>query len=186
MAPAMREAIQGAAALGHALPGNIIGATIASNPVEQRISPSMLVDLRKVCVGWHCFRRHAHHVQNGNLTEHETLLREVVREAAALGLSVPTLSILYNLHCAVHLQTKQSRGLIPMSLPFCHVLVPKAVSTDPTGLLFPVVAIWSSASNFQLYPFPSWFRILVSGCTLYTGFSQISSSCSRGTGPDPP
>lgn len=40
--PAMREAIQGAAALGRALPGNIIDATIASNPVEQIISSSML------------------------------------------------------------------------------------------------------------------------------------------------
>ncbi|KAI9044807.1 ketopantoate reductase family protein [Aspergillus affinis] len=91
--PAMREVIQVAAALGHHLPDDIIETTIASNPVERRISPSMLVDLRK-----------------GNLIEHENLLGEVVREADAIGLSVPTLTLLYNLCCAVQLRTKQSRG----------------------------------------------------------------------------
>lgn len=48
--PAMREVIQVAATLGHHLPEDIIATTIASNPVEKQISPSMLVDLRKVSV----------------------------------------------------------------------------------------------------------------------------------------
>ncbi|PLB53544.1 2-dehydropantoate 2-reductase [Aspergillus steynii IBT 23096] len=93
--PAMREVIQVAAALGHRLPEDVIETTIASNPVEKRISPSMLVDLRK-----------------GNLIEHENLLGEVVREADAIGIQTPTLTMLYNLCCAVQLRTKQSRGLI--------------------------------------------------------------------------
>ncbi|KAA8641472.1 hypothetical protein EYZ11_002452 [Aspergillus tanneri] len=93
--PAMREVIQVAAALGQQLPDGIIETTIASNPVEQRISPSMLMDIRK-----------------GNLIEHENILGEVVREAQAHSVDTPTLHMLYNLCCAVQLRTKQSMGLI--------------------------------------------------------------------------
>lgn len=48
--PAMDEIIAVAAAAGYTLPGDVIERTLAGNPIEQKIAPSMLMDLRKVCI----------------------------------------------------------------------------------------------------------------------------------------
>ncbi|PKY00726.1 2-dehydropantoate 2-reductase [Aspergillus campestris IBT 28561] len=88
--PAMKEVVAVAAAKGYLLPEHIIPRTIASNPVDKKISPSMLVDVRK-----------------GNLIEHENILGEVVREAEALGIAAPMLSMLYHLCCGVQLRLKK-------------------------------------------------------------------------------
>lgn len=47
--PAMKEIISVAEADGYSLPGVIIKETIQSNPPDEDISPSMLVDIQKVC-----------------------------------------------------------------------------------------------------------------------------------------
>lgn len=49
--PAMKEVVQVAEAKGCHLPNTIIEDTIRSNPVEEKISPSMQKDLEKVCSG---------------------------------------------------------------------------------------------------------------------------------------
>ncbi|KAL5354946.1 ketopantoate reductase PanE/ApbA C terminal-domain-containing protein [Aspergillus floccosus] len=92
--PAMHEVISLASAAGYSLPGDIIERTLAGNPIEQRIAPSMLVDLRK-----------------GNLIEHENILGEVVRKARALGVTTPVLTMLYNLCCSVQYRLKLARDI---------------------------------------------------------------------------
>ncbi|KAF9889358.1 hypothetical protein FE257_007468 [Aspergillus nanangensis] len=92
--PAMKEVILVASAVGYQLPEDVIETTLAGNPIEQRIAPSMLMDLRK-----------------GNLIEHENLVGAVVREAEALGIPTPVLTMLYNLCCSVQLRLKIARGL---------------------------------------------------------------------------
>lgn len=47
--PAMKEVVQVSEAKGCRLPKTVIDDTICSNPVEEKISPSMQKDLEKVC-----------------------------------------------------------------------------------------------------------------------------------------
>lgn len=47
--PAMEEVLKVSEAKGYPLPRSIINDTIRSNPVEEKISPSMQKDLEKVC-----------------------------------------------------------------------------------------------------------------------------------------
>ena len=49
--PAMREVVKVAEAAGYKLPEGIVEDTIRSNPVEKRITPSMMVDTQRV--SWH-------------------------------------------------------------------------------------------------------------------------------------
>ncbi|SPB52007.1 Retrotransposon gag family protein [Aspergillus niger] len=92
--PAMKEIISVAEADGYSLPGVIIKETIQSNPPEEDISPSMLVDIQK-----------------GNFIEHENILGEVIREARkGEGVTTPILSTLYELCCMVQWRTKKEMG----------------------------------------------------------------------------
>lgn len=49
--PAMREIVNVARAAGHIFPGGIVEETIRSNPIEERITPSMQLDIQRVGFG---------------------------------------------------------------------------------------------------------------------------------------
>ncbi|OJJ70031.1 hypothetical protein ASPBRDRAFT_678566 [Aspergillus brasiliensis CBS 101740] len=92
--PAMKEIISAAEAAGYSLPEDIIKQTMQSNPPDENISPSMLVDIQK-----------------GNFIEHENILGEVLREARkSEGVATPILSTLYELCCMVQWRTKKGMG----------------------------------------------------------------------------
>ncbi|KAK2013697.1 2-dehydropantoate 2-reductase [Colletotrichum eremochloae] len=93
--PAMREVLAVAAADGHEISEDVIEKTIALNPVEDNIKPSMQVDFEK-----------------GNLIEHENILGEVVREAQKHRVATPVLGILYEICCAHQWRFKKARGLV--------------------------------------------------------------------------
>ncbi|KZF19091.1 2-dehydropantoate 2-reductase family protein [Xylona heveae TC161] len=103
--PAMEEIRAAAKAAGHVLPDDIAHQMLTIEPVELYLSPSMLVDSRK-----------------GNFIEVETILGEPLREGRALGVPMPTLSVLYELGRAIQWGRKESRGMV--SIP------PKQVPGD--------------------------------------------------------
>jgi ketopantoate reductase len=108
--PAMNEVINVAQAIGYRLPESIVDDTIRSNPIEDRVAPSMLVDLRKVGAlpgiepHWASLI-----VPQGNLIEHENILGEVVRVAAAASVRAPILATLYSLCCGVQERLRNDR-----------------------------------------------------------------------------
>ncbi|PYI17525.1 putative ketopantoate reductase [Aspergillus violaceofuscus CBS 115571] len=80
--PAMTEVLTVAHAAGIDLPEETIATTLAKNPPERKIFPSMQKDITK-----------------GNFLEHEVIMGEVIREAQSRGIATPILSTLYQL-CA--------------------------------------------------------------------------------------
>ncbi|KAH7002443.1 2-dehydropantoate 2-reductase family protein [Ilyonectria destructans] len=93
--PAMEEIRAAAAAAGVQLEAGICHTMINLDPLTMYLSPSMLVD-----------------VQKGHFTEVENLVGEPLRTGTALGVSMPTLSVLYGLLKAMQWRTMEKRGLV--------------------------------------------------------------------------
>ncbi|KAJ5894570.1 hypothetical protein N7495_006261, partial [Penicillium taxi] len=93
--PAMEEVVAAAKATGVTLPDGIIDRMITIDPLTLYLQPSMLQD-----------------VQKGNLIEFETLVGEPLREGAARGVPMPTLTFLYRTLKAMQWRMKEERGLI--------------------------------------------------------------------------
>lgn len=92
--PAMREVLAIARADGIELPEEIMEAMIRSDDGVY-YAPSMLVDVRK-----------------GNYVEVEVICGNPVRIAQKYGVSVPTLSLIYNLLTVVQQRTMEANGRI--------------------------------------------------------------------------
>ncbi|KAF7547514.1 hypothetical protein G7Z17_g7677 [Cylindrodendrum hubeiense] len=93
--PAMEEIRAAAAAAGVQLEADICDFMIDLDPLTMYLSPSMLVD-----------------VQKGNLTEVENLVGEPLRTGTALGVPMPTLSVVYNLLKAMQWHTMEKKGKV--------------------------------------------------------------------------
>ncbi|OCK80122.1 2-dehydropantoate 2-reductase [Lepidopterella palustris CBS 459.81] len=93
--PAMAEIVAAAKAKGVVLDAEVIENTIHMDPLELYLSPSMLADVRK-----------------SNFLEFENLVGEPLREGTALGVPMPTLTVLYNLCKAIQWRIKVTRGMV--------------------------------------------------------------------------
>ncbi|KAL1303026.1 hypothetical protein AAFC00_003339 [Neodothiora populina] len=93
--PAMKEIVAAARAAGAKnMSDETVEATIAGlEPVEMRFKPSMLVDMEK-----------------GNYTEFENIVGEPLRAGTALGVQMPTLSVVYNILQAFQWRLKMQKG----------------------------------------------------------------------------
>ncbi|KAH7143516.1 2-dehydropantoate 2-reductase family protein [Dactylonectria macrodidyma] len=93
--PAMEEIRAAAAAVGVELGAEVCDAMINLDPLTMYLLPSMQVD-----------------VQKGNFTEVENLVGEPLRTGTALGVPMPTLTVLYHLLKAIQWKTMEKRGLL--------------------------------------------------------------------------
>lgn len=93
--PAMREIIAAANALGHRLPESVAEDMINVDPLDLYLPPSMLSDVRK-----------------GNFIEHENILGEALREGQNVGVSMPTVNVLFHLCKAIQWKNKELKGLV--------------------------------------------------------------------------
>lgn len=93
--PAMEEIRAAAEASGHELPMDIADTMIEMDPLTMFLPPSMLSDVRK-----------------GNFIEFENILGEPLREGEKLGVSMPTLRVLYYLCQAIQWRSKEAKGLV--------------------------------------------------------------------------
>ncbi|ORY10199.1 ketopantoate reductase PanE/ApbA C terminal-domain-containing protein [Clohesyomyces aquaticus] len=93
--PAMREIVEAAKARGVELEEGVVGTMIEIDPLDIYLSPSMLADVRK-----------------GNFIEHENLLGEPLREGLAAGVSMPTLTVIYNICRTIQWRTREARGFV--------------------------------------------------------------------------
>lgn len=109
--PAMEEIRAAAAAAGVQLEADICDTMINLDPLTMYLSPSMLVDVQKVRCSFQPFI-YVSNVAQGHFTEVENLVGEPLRTGTALGVSMPTLSVLYNLLKAMQWRTMEKRGLV--------------------------------------------------------------------------
>lgn len=114
--PAMKEVLQVLQAKGYAFPESIIDETIRSNPIDQKIAPSMQKDVEKVCSDYSLKAQISTEwltqaPRQGNFLEHENILGEVIREGQATGVPTPILSTLYALCNSVQGRMKRAKGL---------------------------------------------------------------------------
>ncbi|KAL1311791.1 hypothetical protein AAFC00_001874 [Neodothiora populina] len=93
--PAMEEIRAAAKANGVELPADVCDFMINLDPVTMYLPPSMLGDVRK-----------------GNYTEYENILGEPLRAGTALGVPMPTLTVLYHLLKAIQWRTKEINGVV--------------------------------------------------------------------------
>ncbi|KAF2140706.1 uncharacterized protein K452DRAFT_351902 [Aplosporella prunicola CBS 121167] len=93
--PAMEEIRAAAKAAGYELPPEVVDTMINIDPLTMYLPPSMLNDLRK-----------------GNFIEVENILGEPLREGTALGVPMPTLTVLYGICKTIQWRTKEQRGLV--------------------------------------------------------------------------
>ncbi|KAB8214081.1 ketopantoate reductase PanE/ApbA-domain-containing protein [Aspergillus novoparasiticus] len=92
--PIILEIRAAAAAKGITLQENLVGAVMTQDGAESSFKPSMLQDYEK-----------------GNLMEVENLVGEPLREGEALGVSMPTLRIIYSLVKGLQVKIMEKKGL---------------------------------------------------------------------------
>ncbi|KAH8725550.1 2-dehydropantoate 2-reductase-like protein [Phaeosphaeriaceae sp. PMI808] len=94
--PAMREIVAAAKRVaGVELGEGIVEWTVGLDPLESYLKPSMQQDLEK-----------------GNFIEFENLLGEPLREGKSVGVSMPTLEVLYYLAKAIQWRMKEEKGMV--------------------------------------------------------------------------
>ncbi|KAH7157952.1 putative 2-dehydropantoate 2-reductase [Dactylonectria estremocensis] len=92
--PVMLEIIAAARAVGVDLADDLAETVIKTDPNDTFFKPSMCQDVEK-----------------GNLMEIENIVGEPLREGAAHGVPMPTLTTIYGLLKGLQLQVKESRGM---------------------------------------------------------------------------
>ncbi|QMW39187.1 hypothetical protein G4B11_002467 [Aspergillus flavus] len=92
--PIILEIRAAAAAEGITLQVDLVDAVMTQDGAESFFKPSMLQDYEK-----------------GNLMEIENLVGEPLREGEALGVSMPTLRLIYNLVKGLQVKTVEEKGL---------------------------------------------------------------------------
>jgi len=93
--PAMNEIIAATKTSGYELPETVAEDMISMDPLDMYLPPSMLSDVRK-----------------GNFIEYENIMGEPLREGEKLGVSMPTLRVLYHLGQAIQWKNKELKGLV--------------------------------------------------------------------------